>query len=540
MKKLTKWPYILDSERTPLVDQLLEILKERDDYIKDLEVEIKRIKRLPAKPKLDRNKKKSQKPNSVDDKRAGSFKAHKTKELVIHKRHVMVVSEKPEGCVFKGYRYFTVQDIEINAVNHLFKCERWQRPNGGYLQAPLPKEYIGHHFGPTLRAYVLHQYYHQGVTQGLLWMQLNEWGIKISKGQLNALLIENKTSYHEEKEALYESGLRASYYLQVDDTGARHQGKNGYCTYIGNKYFAYFQSSYRKNRVNFLKCLQGEKRMYLLDNIALSYISQKKLALDKCRAVAELIKDSPFFAFSEEDVEEELNRLDILKDKEVKICIEATLYSYLIQYKLLKPLMLMSDEAGQFNLPGIIHGLCWLHVERKLKQLMAVTDEQIKHLEAKRQSFWELYEGLKEYRDKPNQAGLKEELKEAFEQLCRPVENYLGLNTVLSRIKRWEQKLLIVLEHPNLPLDNNMSERDIRDIVRRRKMSGTTRSDDGRKARDTFISLKKTCQKVGVNFWDYLLDRTHRTGKIKSLGDYISVMKFNDCPQHGSQPTSTY
>jgi hypothetical protein len=29
----------------------------------------------------------------------------------------------------------------------------------------------------------------------------------------------------------------------VDDTGARHKGKNGYCTHIGNEWFAWFEST---------------------------------------------------------------------------------------------------------------------------------------------------------------------------------------------------------------------------------------------------------------------------------------------------------
>lgn len=34
-----------------------------------------------------------------------------------------------------------------------------------------------------------------------------------------------------------------------------------------------------------------------------------------------------------------------------------------------------------------------------------------------------------------------------------------------------------------------------------------THSEDGRRCRDTFLSLKKTCQKNAISFWDYLGDR---------------------------------
>ena len=37
--------------------------------------------------------------------------------------------------------------------------------------------------------------------------------------------------------------------------------------------------------------------------------------------------------------------------------------------------------------------------------------------------------------------------------------------------------------------------------------------DEGRKYRDTFASLKKTCHKVEIKFWDYLIDRTYHYNK---------------------------
>lgn len=50
---------------------------------------------------------------------------------------------------------------------------------------------------------------------------------------------------------------------------------------------------------------------------------------------------------------------------------------------------------------------------------------------------------------------------------------------------------MLVLEKPDIPLHNNASESDIRKYAKRRKISGGTKSDLGRKSRDTFTSLKK-------------------------------------------------
>ncbi len=50
--------------------------------------------------------------------------------------------------------------------------------------------------------------------------QLLEYGVDISKGQLNRLLIEGHERFRQEKEAILMMGFQVSKYLQVDDTGA--------------------------------------------------------------------------------------------------------------------------------------------------------------------------------------------------------------------------------------------------------------------------------------------------------------------------------
>lgn len=57
--------------------------------------------------------------------------------------------------------------------------------------------------------------------------------------------------------------------------------------------------------------------------------------------------------------------------------------------------------------------------------------------------------------------------------------------------------------------------------MKTRKISGSTRSDAGRRCRDTFASLKKTCRKLGVRFWSYLQDRLRGLGGLPRLADLI-------------------
>nr|WP_245510314.1 transposase [Rhizobium ruizarguesonis] len=72
---------------------------------------------------------------------------------------------------------------------------------------------------------------------------------------------------------------------------------------------------------------------------------------------------------------------------------------------------------------------------------------------------------------------------------------------------RRKAELLRVLERPETPLHTNASERDLRGLVIKRKISGGTVSRNGRQARDSMLGLMKTCQKLGLSCWHYLGDR---------------------------------
>ena len=69
-------------------------------------------------------------------------------------------------------------------------------------------------------------------------------------------MIENKIDFRKEKDLILATGLEIASYVNVDDTGARHKGKNAVFTHIGNEQFSWFESTASKSRINFLKLLQ--------------------------------------------------------------------------------------------------------------------------------------------------------------------------------------------------------------------------------------------------------------------------------------------
>ncbi len=89
----------------------------------------------------------------------------------------------------------------------------------------------------------------------------------------------------------------------------------------------------------------------------------------------------------------------------------------------------------------------------------------------------------------------------------------------LTRGKMTE--LLLVLEHPELPLHNNPAELAARTMVQRRHISYGTQTKLGTKAWDTFMSLVDTTRKLGISFFEYVSDRISEARNIPPLATII-------------------
>jgi len=198
-------------------------------------------------------------------------KRKKTVQLKIHKEERIAPDYIPDGSTFKGLKSYTIQGLQINAFNTRYQLEQWLTPEGKIVAGKLPDEIDGH-FDNTLKSYIIYQYHHCHVTQPLILYQLQELNIDISPCQLNRILIEDKEQFHTEKDDILIAGLNSSSYINVDDTGARHDGKNGYCTHIGNEFFVWFESTNSKSRINFLKLLRAGKSDYILNDDAIQYM----------------------------------------------------------------------------------------------------------------------------------------------------------------------------------------------------------------------------------------------------------------------------
>jgi hypothetical protein len=120
-----------------------------------------------------------------------------------------------------------------------------------------------------------------------------------------------------------------------------------------------------------------------------------------------------------------------------------------------------------------------------------------------RQLVWWFYADLKLYKDGPT-AIRRTALRRRFDRIFTRVTGFAELDEAVARTHANKNELLLVLDRPDILLHTNGSENDVRSFVTKRRISGETRSAAGKQARDTFLSLLKTCSKLAISFWDYL------------------------------------
>lgn len=517
-------PPISDIERTPLVEALLAIIDLQQQRLQTLEEtvlqlrdEIAILKGQKPRPTIAPStlEKPPKPPTDPGQKRPGSAKRSKKATFLTPIEVILPFPDPPPGSTSNGYQEYFVQELVLYGKVTRYLREQILTPDGRTLLAPLPADVLpGKHFGVILTGYILYQHNHGNVTQPLLLEQLRELGIDISAGQLSNILTEDKQAFHDEKAEILQAGLQESSYVGVDDTGARHQGKNGYCTALGNELFAYFESTDSKSRLNFLQVLRGRTTAYTLNEVAVAYWQRQQLA----REVVEKLQQGAQHFVDEAAWQARLVELGITSERHVRIVTEGALLGQLIAQGVAADLVILSDGAPQFVV--LLHAACWVHAERPLLRMVPYNEAHRAAIAAVRQQVWELYKDLKAYQGQPTPAW-KAGLEARFDALCEQKTAYASINGVLKEMREHKADLLRGLERPEVPLHNNGTESIIRCYVKTRKISGSTRSDAGRRCRDTFASLKKTCRKLGISFWLYLQDRLLGQGQVARLADLI-------------------
>ena len=497
------------AEKDALILELMAQVTSLTRLVADLREEVARLKGLNGRPPI--------KPSGMEDgnspKPVNKRKRRRRGKVVakVAVEDQVVKAEVPAASTFKGYEDYVVQDLVVQARVIRYRRERWKTPDGKTIVAPLPSGVSGH-FGPELKRFVLMQHHQGQVTLTRLVAQLQAIGISVSKRQVMRLLISGQDAFIAEARDVLRAGLESANWVTVDDTGARHKAVNGFCTHIGNDDFTWFGTTNRKSRLNFLDLLRAGFSDYVVNDAALAYMAGRALAGPVIAGLA----GHPDKQFANQVAwQAHLERLDItalaITPDPVQIATEGALWGSIQSHEFLCDAVIVSDDAGQFAIGW--HALCWVHAERLVYKLETFTEDQRAQQQHVRSLIWQLYADLKDYRASPTPWG-REQLRARFDYVFCRRTGFATLDRLLQRLHANKDELLAVLDRPEIPLHTNGSEREIRCQVTKRKVSGGTRSDDGRSCRDAFLGLAKTCAKLAIGFWDYLGSRLSVPGQL--------------------------
>lgn len=516
-----------------LVEQLLgevSALRERVSALEaentTLREENARLKGLKGRPKL--------KPSGMEEatnrpkgKRKKGKRAAR-RSPVVKEEHKLSL-DAPAGSRFKGYDDFVVQDLRLEGRVIRYRRERWLTPEDKLLVAPLPAGLRGH-FGPELIRFILLQHHQGQVTSDRIVQLLNSLGLVISKRQVLRLLSDDVSAFCDEACAILRAGLQSADWITVDDTGARHRNRNGVTTQIGDDRFTFFKTTFSKSRKNFLELLRAGYKDYVINAEALAYMRERYLA----GTVIEQLDGHARKTFADETAwSDHLDQLGIsqlphagtgVHPDPIKIATEGALWGSVQAHGFLQNTVIVADGASQFRLAD--HADCWIHAERLVHKLDSFNDDQRRAIEIERELIWWLYRDLKLDKEQPCRKRAAQ-LKARFKRIFSRQTGFAPLDRLLERLLERSDDLLRVLDRPEIPLHTNGSENDIRCHVIKRKISGGTRSEAGRDARDTFLGLIKTCQKLGVSFFDYLGHRLDVQGvpTVQPLPDLVIAAK---------------
>ncbi len=524
---------IADEQMRQTVELLLNLIEQLNSKVIELEAETQklrdennRLKGEQGKPDIKANKKKQLKKDYSSEKERKTRKNHrkssKKTQIKIDRSEIVEYppEQLPEDAEFKGYQEVIVQDIVLKTDNILFRKQKFYSPQTGktYL-ALLPAGYEGE-FGPGIKALVTSLYYSGNMTQGKLLEFLEDLGISIEAGYLSNLLIKNPGDFETEFNELYREGLASSPWQQLDQTGARVGGVNYTTNIICNPLYTVYQTTRNKDRLSVLRILQNTQELELiLNEFTYELLGQLKLPL-KWQKQLKLLPQETVLTQTQFNalLEQHLKKLSSGYRTRVQEAAAIAFYHQQKNWPLVGTLV--CDDAPQFKLLTEELALCWIHEGRHYKKLNPLVAYHQQLLEQFLKDFWDYYRELLAYREAPSPQAA-EKLRAKFYQLFDSETGYQQLDERKRLTRAKTSELLLVLEHPELPLHNNSAELGARTMVQRRNISYATQTLEGTKAWDIFMSLVATTRKLGISFFKYMRDRIAQLGNIPSLATLI-------------------
>ena len=520
-----------------LVEMLAEENARLKETVQELKDEINRLKGEQGKPNIREQKKDDDDDDSTnpdhssekDRNKRGAKKERKPKnkktQTVRIDRRVTVEFDKttlPDDAEFKGYEFRIIQDLKVITDNVEFKLPVYYSAtlNKTFI-AQVPAAYKGSEFGPGLKSLVIMFYRDSGMTIPAIERFLQTFDTYISRSTISRILVDDHENFHQEKEDIFNAGMKAGDYQQVDDTGCRVNGKNYYTHVFCNPFFTAYFTRKNKDRLTLLGILCRGELKYAFNEEAYDLMLEFGLAKKWWDQIKAMFQTE---VLTRKDIDAILQKLFPNPKKHGtnrRIILESAALAYyqkseyFIQY-------LMSDDAPQFNRLALHHALCWIHEGRHYKKSNPLSELNRRILNVFLEHFWDYYDALLTYKQSPSEA-MAHKLSKQFDSLFATTTGYDALDIRIDMTRKKKKPLLLVLVHPFLPLHNNGSELGARVQARIRDINLQTICENGTKSKDTFATIVQTARKMGVNIYRYIFDRVSKKYEMPSLAEMIMV-----------------
>jgi len=512
-----------------LVEELAaenQALRAENQQLRD---ELRRLKGGSGRPKLSPGKSSGSDYSSEQERRVASKtwqKRGKQDRVRIDRTERVAVDPAilPADAVFKGYERVVVQNLVLRTDTVAFELAVWYSASERRsYRARRPAGYDDGTYAADLRALVLDLAYRGGMSETKIHELLAAHGIAISAGMVSILLTESRTAFTAEARDVLQAGLASTPYQHLDDTSTRVDGEGHYCQILCNPFYTAYQTTPGKDRRTILEVLRGGRpAAYRYDQEAerhLAFLGLSASAQARVRAALpreQVLDEVTLTAL----LDGPLARLGLRQREQVREALAVAAYLADPDWPVVRTLV--CDDAPQFRAITPELALCWIHEGRHYKQLTPFLPPARAALADILDQFWTYYRALLAYRAHPTPAE-RARLDARFDDLFGTVTGYQALDRRLALTREKKPELLLVLEHPELPLHNNPAELGARQRVRKRDVSFGPRSPAGSAAWDTFMTLAATTRKLGLDFAAYLADRFTRAGQIPPLADLIAA-----------------
>jgi hypothetical protein len=413
-----------------------------------------------------------------------------------------------------------VQDLLLLPEIIRFVREVWLVPStGATITAPLPTGYHGE-FGPHIQALTLTLGHAATVSQPALLTFFQDAGITISKGTIARWLRDQRITWRAEAQAIHQTGLASTDWQATDQTGTRVDGQNETCHVLGNPFFTVYHTRPGGTRQDVLAVLWGQEPVFRLNADALAWLDASRIGrtfiTDLC---ATLPWDTDLSALA---LSRQLDDAGVILGSQQRQQVWDALAIAAYHAQTAVPIVrcLLSDDAAVYHLLTDAHALCWIHDARHYAKLTPIVPIHRDSLTAFRTEYWAFYRQLVAYRTAPT-ALERDRLRARFDALFTQRTGYLALDERIAKTWANQELLLLVLEHPELPLHNNAMELAARRRVRKRDVSFGPQSQAGAQAWDTFQTIIATASKLGVRVYAYFLGRLMTPATTPTLADHI-------------------